>query len=463
MTKWLFYDILLPINITKRTISDNLKRFLITAALKVFNFLKNASKAIKIASGRTAGFWLFLYRIILKYPLLGLYYAYRKAEKILEQLKNISKLSGDPLAQFFTPLVILTLFGAAIVTSNLNATEIRSEHYGAKTLLFKIIPPMGEFEDASLFDEEMQEGPLNIQPSSNSYVQDVISTDKEPADYGSGFNTLISPTQNETALISPEITDPSAVVKKRDKIIDYVIQPGDSISVIASRFGISVNTILWENNLSLNSLIKDGKVLKILPVSGVTHKVSKNETIKSIAAKYKADQNQILEFNKIESSDQIQIGQALIVPGGVKAITSSPSSSYASQNIAAPKTPAQISSTKLQWPTTSYRITQYFSSRHAGIDIGNKIGQPTYASEAGVVAAAGWNASGYGYYIIIDHGAGVQTLYAHHNKLYVKTGQRVERGQIIGAVGSTGRSTGPHLHFEVRINGRRVNPLGYIK
>jgi len=114
------------------------------------------------------------------------------------------------------------------------------------------------------------------------------------------------------------------------------------------------------------------------------------------------------------------------------------------------------------WPTQGYRITQYYSWRHFAVDIANKRGTPIYATDTGVIQYVGWSI-GYGYNIIIDHGGSKKTRYAHLSKFYVKTGQKVGKGESIGAMGSTGWSTGPHLHFEVIINGRKHNPLNYIR
>ena len=200
--------------------------------------------------------------------------------------------------------------------------------------------------------------------------------------------------------------------------------------------------------------------MKILPVSGISHKVKKGDTLKSIANGYKADINKIIDFNKLASSQDIQVNQVVIVPEGVKK-TVAPAQSHSLSDIFA--LPAAVSSSKLQWPTNSYRITQYYSWRHSGLDIGNNTGQPIYAAETGKVEASGWNSGGYGYYIIINHGGGLKTLYGHLSKILVKNGQNLSRGSVIGAIGSTGRSTGPHLHFEIRVNGIRVNPLGYIR
>jgi murein DD-endopeptidase MepM/ murein hydrolase activator NlpD len=116
------------------------------------------------------------------------------------------------------------------------------------------------------------------------------------------------------------------------------------------------------------------------------------------------------------------------------------------------------------WPTPGRRITQYYSWSHQGLDIGDKIGTPLYAADDGVViiAQGGWN-GGYGNTILLDHGGGKRTRYGHASKLFVKVGDEVKKGETIAAMGSTGRSTGPHLHFEVLVNGTRYNPLNYIK
>jgi len=168
----------------------------------------------------------------------------------------------------------------------------------------------------------------------------------------------------------------------------------------------------------------------------------------------------------------LKIGQKLLIPGGVKLTTQTASSRNRNvsglsviRNLVTPSnSKAAPSSAKMVWPTVGHRITQYFSWRHNGVDIGNKVGTPLYAADDGVVVTStgGWN-GGYGNTIVIDHGGGVKTRYGHASKLLVKAGESVERGQLIALMGSTGRSTGSHLHFEVIIKGSRYNPLNYIK
>jgi len=116
----------------------------------------------------------------------------------------------------------------------------------------------------------------------------------------------------------------------------------------------------------------------------------------------------------------------------------------------------------MNWPTVGHYITQYYSWRHQGLDIANKIGTPLYAADAGVIETAGWG-RGYGNQIVINHGGGKKTRYAHLSKFYTKKGQKVDKGEAIGTMGSTGRSTGPHLHFEIIINNIKYNPLNYIR
>ena len=161
------------------------------------------------------------------------------------------------------------------------------------------------------------------------------------------------------------------------------------------------------------------------------------------------------------------VGQKLIIPGGRKIYTASSQTARGASagsitDLFKPENLKSIVSNKLAWPTVGARITQYYSWRHHAIDVANKTGTPIYATDAGVIEVAGWG-TGYGNQIVIDHGGGRKSRYAHMSKFYVKKGQAVKKGQVIGAIGSTGRSTGPHLHFEYIINGVKYNPLNYLK
>lgn len=259
----------------------------------------------------------------------------------------------------------------------------------------------------------------------------------------------------------------------RTEIIEYTVQIGDTVSSIASRFGLTVNTVLWANNLSAYSLIRPGDTLSILPYSGLLYSVKSGDTISKIAKTYDISTENIIAQNKLNENIGLKIGQKLILPGAKKITTSSSvaktntNSSYTGVSVIkdlvkAP--PATSSAGSMAWPAVGHRITQYFSWRHNGIDIANKVGTAIYAAEAGTVeiAAGGWN-GGYGNTILINHGGGKKTRYGHLSKLYVEVGDKVEKGENIGAMGSTGRSTGSHLHFEIIINGTRYNPLNYVK
>lgn len=285
---------------------------------------------------------------------------------------------------------------------------------------------------------------------------------------------------HEHAIVEPDYslftkeTPPEAAPEKaptRTGTIVYTVQTGDTISGIAGRFGVSINTILWENNLRATSLIKPGNQLRILPASGVTHTVSRGQTLGQIARLYDIEESAILETNGLSNPNQIAAGAKLLIPGGSQLASASPVQSASRQvttglkQIITDKKPSSVipSGGRMVWPTAGYRITQYYSWRHTGVDIANKIGTPIYAADAGVVTTVGYNRGGYGNQIVIDHGGGKQTRYAHLSSFDVRVGNRVTKGQYIGGMGSTGRSTGSHLHFEVMINGSRYNPLNYVR
>lgn len=257
---------------------------------------------------------------------------------------------------------------------------------------------------------------------------------------------------------------PHTIIPRRYRIdpITYTVQVGDNVSNIADKFGVSVNTVLWNNgNLEDNpDYLSVGDELIILPVSGVYHTVVKGDTLESIAKKYKVEVSAITSYegNYMVEPYTITIGRKLIVPGGYRP--------YQTRHVVAwtgtvPST-AKKGTGAFGWPVSGY-ITQRYSEAHPAADIGVVIGTPVKAADAGYVALVGRSDKGYGLHVLIDHGNGFQTLYAHLSVIYVEVGQSVTKGQAIGASGNTGKSTGPHLHFEIKLNGVRRNPFIYLK
>ena len=249
--------------------------------------------------------------------------------------------------------------------------------------------------------------------------------------------------------------------KVRDSIIDYKVQSGDTVASIANKFGVSTDTVRWANNLS-GDKIKIDQTLKILPVTGVAHTVVKGDTVYSIAKKYDAEAQAIIDFpfNTFTNDEtfELAIGQTVIVPDGV--MPTATATSRARQMT--PSAGVVSAFGTFVWPTQG-TITQRFSWYHPGIDIANRSLPTVVAADAGRVIYAGWDTSGYGNMILIDHGNGYTTRYGHLSQIMVISGQTIGRGQAIGRMGSTGRSTGPHLHFEIYQNGVRVNPLNFLK
>lgn len=263
--------------------------------------------------------------------------------------------------------------------------------------------------------------------------------------------------------------------KPRDQILDYTVKSGETLSEIAANFGIDSNTIKWANDLEDKDSIKPGQVLKILPVSGVSHQVVRGDTVYSIAKKYDTNPQAIVDFpfNDIGENLGLRIGQVIIVPDGTpiekprpsKApvkVVDSPTSSKPGQS----STGSGVGTGSFMWPVRGL-ITQGFKSYHTGLDIAGSSGDPVVAADGGEVIVSGWtDNTGYGNRIMIKHPNGYVTLYAHllSNSNKVKTGDKVSKGQVIGLRGSTGRSTGPHLHFEIRKPGAaNQNPSNFLK
>lgn len=233
----------------------------------------------------------------------------------------------------------------------------------------------------------------------------------------------------------------------KGEISVYVVQTGDSLSQIAEMYGVTSNTILWANELDNAKDIHAGDELVILPIVGVKHTVAKGETLNSIVKKYGADLQEVLDYNNLASVDDLAIGDELMIPGGElhtapkKVASASPAKSSGSVSGGGGFT----------HPAPGARRTQGIHG-YNGVDLAAAAGTSIRAAASGSVIVAkssGWN-GGYGNYVVIKHNNGTQTLYAHLASVSVGVGAAVGAGDTIGTMGSTGKSTGTHLHFEVR-------------
>lgn len=238
-----------------------------------------------------------------------------------------------------------------------------------------------------------------------------------------------------------------------DRISVYVVRAGDTLGEIALMFNVSINTIKWANNLSSSTDVHPGDTIVILPVSGIKRTIVKGDTLGSIAKKYSADADEIAAFNGLDSSEPLAVGTTLIIPGA-EGMPATPVKKNPARKISEPYLGGSGSAQPGYYdnPVPGGLITQGIHGWNA-VDIGAARGTPIHAAADGIVIIArangGWN-GGYGNYVVITHGNGSQTLYGHMKSVIVSSGQSVSSGQIIGYVGSTGMSTGAHLHFEVR-------------
>lgn len=236
-----------------------------------------------------------------------------------------------------------------------------------------------------------------------------------------------------------------------DRISLYVVRSGDSLSDIAGMFGVSINTIIWANNLSGAGDIHPGDTLVILPVSGIRHTVKTGDTFASLAKKYGADGSEIAQFNGLDSSQALTVGTEIIIPGGELAAPPAHSRHYGSLANPYRGGGGPALGGYFRNPLPGAILTQGLHGWN-GVDLGAPRGTSILAAASGDVIIAkvgGWN-GGYGNYVVLTHGNGTQTLYAHLSRIIVSPGSPVAEGQVIGYVGATGEATGPHLHFEVR-------------
>jgi len=276
--------------------------------------------------------------------------------------------------------------------------------------------------------------------------------------------------------------------RPRFEIIQYTVVKGDTLFGIAEKFGLSPKSLLWGNQKTLPDphWLTPGQVLNILPEDGALYEWHEGDGLNGVAKFYDVDPDVIVGWpgNNLSketvgdySNPNIEPGTMLFIPGGVGTFNSWSLPTVTRANPAVAKTVGPgacgmvydgvVGPGIFTWPAASSYISGFRFDpgiNHFGIDIGGTIGTAIYASDDGVVVYSGWNDYGYGNLIIIDHGNGWQTYYAHLSTVYAGCGQSVYRGDTIGLMGSTGKSTGPHLHFEMRhdVYGK-VNPLNFVQ
>jgi murein DD-endopeptidase MepM/ murein hydrolase activator NlpD len=235
-------------------------------------------------------------------------------------------------------------------------------------------------------------------------------------------------------------------------ISTHVVAEGESIWSIAASYGLDPDTLRWSNPELVRNpdVISPGQRLTILPLPGVYHVVKGNETVESLSKAYGVEPETITSYhlNHLQPPYRLQQGEKLVIPYGRK-------TSYWAK-------PSLALDYAFAWPASG-ALTGRFTPRHGAIDVAVAYDAPVFAARAGRVSRVDWDDSGYwGFWVVLDHGDGLRSYYAHLKGASVVVGQWVERGQEIGRMGSTGNSTGPHVHFEIRVNGVRVDPLSYL-
>ncbi len=359
-----------------------------------------------------------------------------------------------------------------------------------------------------LFTQILSKGESDWQADETGTNNDVATTEPAPTIVFQGDGTVARVFPYGGIVGKAPSTEPVTPEKKETPPFQkYAVQRGDTIAKIAKKFHVTQETVLAANSLMRSAAVRAGDTLTIPTQDGILYSVRTGGKPQDVARKFGVQLKTITLANNIVAATILTKGQLLLIPG-VKpvvpaepqkvAVAPKPSAAPVPEEQPAPvadeappateevppnlpsdvtpiNEPAQPSTAevtphpplaageKLLWPTVRHVITQYFSAGHPGIDIDGDYDNQIYAAADGTVVSSGWNDSGYGNMILIDHGNGMQTRYGHGSRVFVSVGQQVHRGDVIGMVGTTGRSTGTHLHFEVIIGGRRVSPLKYVR
>lgn len=407
-----------------------------------------------------------------------LFFVRRNMDAVYRPVKNRFMFMVSNRFSFYAVVLLIAVVGG-ITNIQVNAVRAEVDAIGQQSILYALATSERmEFVEEVSDPRDARAYIVSAGANTSGILEDSItrvSSDPVALEQSPGLFRADGPFALSTSTPSGEPGISSGVVA-RTEVITYIVESGDTLSGISEKFDISMNTLQWANNLTLRSVLKPGQTLTILPVSGVIHTVKSGDTLLALAKKYNVPADEISAFNDLTPDASLRIGQEFIIPGGVISavvprvvptvpikdiFTTAPSGSQGN------KTPT--SGSLMVWPTDLPSIVRGMSWFHTGYDIdcsGHANGTSTndnYAAAGGVVQFAGAR-NGYGNTVEIDHGNGLITRYGHFYSLYVTSGQSVSAGDPLGRCGSTGNSTGTHLHFEVidAATKKFLNPANYI-
>lgn len=465
-----------------------------------FKFLLSLVRALVIVKRlfvwlmRTIGrFFVWLFNPVILYLVVPAYQIFRRYARRYEEL-SVNPWERRRIVATSTPSV--TIIMGAIIFALTHAAIAASSEPG-------VIPGSQSILLTRVITAESSDWYVDEQISGSQDGGLLADNTNPPVVYhGGGGVAYVFPYTGAVGRAPTSGADEDTTpVKLTAPVHRYAVQRGDTLSRIASKFSLKIETLLWANGITEKTSLRPGDTMIIPAQNGVIYTIKSGGTLTDVAKLFKVTTKTIATANNISATGTLKKGQILLVPGArpielAKATTQPPKTVAVNapnipQIIPTPddtpptgndngegstpvvieqptippiiKQPAPGAGVGMVWPTRMHSVTQFFRSSHPGLDIDGDYTDPIYAADDGTVIFSGWNNGGYGNMVLIDHGNGIQTRYGHSSRVFVRVGQEVHKGDVISMVGTTGRSTGTHLHFEVIVNGKHVNPFKYVR